>query len=349
VEYGARLHQPPSRIHEQFLSGLVGSQSGAERTLETEMASKFQRQWYLDEGRRRPVERMARVVETFQRLLINGVIVRTGHGLAPIEVTAFVAVALLAIAILMPAIRKVREQGDMTKCLANLGQWNPIISSYVEDNDGKFLSGYGDDNSWWVARLDDRHQSRIKNKLWFCPKATRPLYDVHHNREDSFSIFEAWGIYTKDFNGHAELSPDGVAGSYGLNGYMLYVETTADPTSVDGAQDGTSWRTLRNQHADNIPMFTEALHFDVRPQEHQGPADIELAAWSGNQMARSCLNRHIGFESVSFSDLSVRKVGVKELWTLKWHRKFDTKGPWTRAGGVQTANWPQWIRPFKDY
>jgi len=60
------------------------------------------------------------------------VFVRTEDGLAPIEATVIVAVALLAIAVLLPAIRKVKEQGNMTKCLANLGQWNPIISSYVE-------------------------------------------------------------------------------------------------------------------------------------------------------------------------------------------------------------------------
>ena len=38
-----------------------------------------------------------------------------------------------------------------------------------------------------------------------------------------------------------------------------------------------------------------------------------------------------------------------ELWTLKWHRNFDTTGPWTKAGGVQPADWPEWMRRFKDY
>ncbi|UCF15346.1 MAG: hypothetical protein JSW59_18225 [Phycisphaerales bacterium] len=313
------------------------------------MASKFQRQWYLDEGWRCPVEQLARVVGTFQRLLSNGVVVRTEHGLSPIEATAVVAMALLVISILMPAMRKVKEQRDMTKCLANLGQWNPIISTYVEDNDGRFFSGYGNDNSWWVARLEDCHQSRMKNNLWFCPKAAKPLYDEQHNRADSFSIFQAWGIYTKDFNGHPDLSPDGIAGSYGLNGYLLHNETATNPTSENGAQDGSSWGILSNHGAENIPLFVEALRFDVRPQKHEGPANIELAAWSGNQMARCCINRHVGFESVSFCDFSARRVGLKELWTLKWHRKFDTSGPWTKAGGVQTANWPQWIRPFKNY
>jgi hypothetical protein len=48
-------------------------------------------------------------------------------------------------------------------------------------------------------------------------------------------------------------------------------------------------------------------------------------------------------------DSSVRKVGLKELWTLKWHRKFNTANRWTRAGGVQPEDWPEWMRNFKDY
>jgi len=45
----------------------------------------------------------------------------------------------------------------------------------------------------------------------------------------------------------------------------------------------------------------------------------------------------------------VRKVGLKELWTLKWSKYFDTSGPWTKAGGVAPEDWPAWMRGFKDY
>jgi len=42
-------------------------------------------------------------------------------------------------------------------------------------------------------------------------------------------------------------------------------------------------------------------------------------------------------------------VGLKELWTLKWHRKYETAGPWTRGGGVQPSDWPDWMSELKDY
>jgi hypothetical protein len=34
---------------------------------------------------------------------------------------------------------------------------------------------------------------------------------------------------------------------------------------------------------------------------------------------------------------------------LQWSRQFDTKGPWTKAGGVMPEDWPHWMRRFKDY
>jgi hypothetical protein len=48
-------------------------------------------------------------------------------------------------------------------------------------------------------------------------------------------------------------------------------------------------------------------------------------------------------------DWSVRKIGLKEVWTLKWHKAYDTMGPWTKAGGVTADDWPEWMRRFKEY
>ena len=65
--------------------------------------------------------------------------------------------------------------------------------------------------------------------------------------------------------------------------------------------------------------------------------------------APSCINRHNGYVNGLFFDWSVRRVGLKELWTLKWHRKFNVAGPWTKAGGARPEDWPEWMRGFKDY
>jgi hypothetical protein len=83
------------------------------------------------------------------------------------------------------------------------------------------------------------------------------------------------------------------------------------------------------------------------PPEYAG--HLHPGSYESTCMSRFCINRHDGYINGLFIDYSVRKAGLKELWTLKWHRKFDTAGMWTRPGGVEPQDWPQWMRNFKDY
>jgi prepilin-type processing-associated H-X9-DG protein len=66
-------------------------------------------------------------------------------------------------------------------------------------------------------------------------------------------------------------------------------------------------------------------------------------------MGRFCISRHDGYINALFLDFSVRKVGLKELWTLKWHRQYDTCGTWTVCGGISPTDWPIWMQDFEDY
>jgi len=50
-----------------------------------------------------------------------------------------------------------------------------------------------------------------------------------------------------------------------------------------------------------------------------------------------------------FLDWSARKVDLKELWTLRWHRQFDINNWMTKAGGMLREDWPEWMRDTPDY
>jgi prepilin-type N-terminal cleavage/methylation domain-containing protein len=265
-------------------------------------------------------------------------------GFTLIELLVVIAIIALLMSILMPALSRVKKQARAVGCQANLRQWNIIFSMYVEENNGKFPSGTTDQGYWWVRQIPQKTINWKENPIWFCPMATKPLQDERGNRVGAQNTFSAWGIFNA---GDAYFGPQGIAGSYGLNGYVL--STLPGVSFENGRTTTDNWRTPLVQGANNVPLFTDALRFDLWPIVTDSPPQTEDLAWSANHMARCCINRHDGFINAAFCDFSLRKVGIKELWTLKWHKRFNINGPWTTAGGASGSDWPSWMQRFKEY
>jgi len=225
-----------------------------------------------------------------------------------------------------------RRRAKEFVCLANLHRWGTVFEAFVEDNDGYFLSGNGGGiGFWWIETLWPYHEDR---RLLLCPQAPSPVLGP----EPPNPAFLAW-------------QANEYVGSYGVNGWVCNVR---DEWGVWGRSPGSEyWKRPDVQGSGNIPVFGGMWWVDAWPRA----VDVPPAAGGMllpdrpnlNEMQRLCVNRHNGAENLLFMDFSARKVGLKELWTLKWHRSYNTEGPWTKAGGALPSDWPQWMRPFKDY
>jgi len=279
------------------------------------------------------------------RIINNQSLTVNSRAFTLIELLVVIAIIALLMAILMPALERVRRQARGVGCKSNLHQWGLIFAMYCDDNNGYFYSGlmqnFGADvahGDWWRECM--RPLSRDK-KMWLCPTA------VKHR---SGTSVDAMAIATTPFDAwRVPASHGGDVGSYAPNGWMCNPPAGMDSLWGRGpAKD--YWRTYQIKGAYEVPVFTEGWWVDGWPLDTDEPPPWGDATpiMSGHEMQRLCVNRHGGAQFVLFADWSVRKVALKQLWTLKWHRSFNTQGAWTKAGGVQPNDWPQWMIALKD-
>jgi len=252
-------------------------------------------------------------------------------GFTLIELLVVISIIVLLMAILLPSLQRVNRQAKAVACQANLRQWGLYFCMDTRDHDGKLLDWPVRTHHWpWVMR----RYYRGSEDVLLCPMAMK-----HKTQDDPRGgNFSAWEYcYRKPY----------LNVSYGLNGWLRN-------TSLTGRSEIGTWNTCYVKGAGNIPVLLDSIDDESRPRtldeppEYDDPIIFWPMALQCSQMSKFCINRHDGGINNLFMDWSVRKVMLKELWTLKWHREFNTTGPWTKTGGVLPEDWPKWMRRFRD-
>ena len=271
---------------------------------------------------------------------------RRQRGFTLIELLVVIAIIALLMAVLMPTLQQVRKQARGVACLSRLKQWGLFFAMYAEDYNGRFMQDHTalPRANRWVSALGDYYQ--WDDELTCCPNATKPWVDKSGVTEGAegtdVGVTMAWGY----MNASHWAKP--MKGSYGMNGYCADVQAGRESRG----QASWYWRGPNVAGAAYVPLFVGAQRYNGVVDFRDNPPVFAGQGWSeggGGRMLRFSLNRHNGFVNGLFLDFSTRKIGLKELWTLKWHREFDTRGPWTTAGGCLPSDWPEWMRRFKDY
>ena len=250
---------------------------------------------------------------------------RSSKGFTLIELLVVIAIIALLLSIVMPALQKTKEKAREVVCRSNLKQWALITALFAEDNDGKML-----DNSSamaagkvWMTSLRDYYQDP---NICLCPSATRVSDSATVNQFASSGFDrirgyknKAWSQIYSNYSRYPEL--EDVVGSYTMNSWAQ------NPSSGMSNYSDHFWRSAYAKGGSRVPIFmdgmTQGLNQEVGHGELAPTYEDEYAPGWANSIRRVCTDRHNGAINVVFLDRSVGKVGLKGLWGLKWHTKWD--------------------------
>ncbi|MCX5643385.1 MAG: prepilin-type N-terminal cleavage/methylation domain-containing protein [Phycisphaerae bacterium] len=260
------------------------------------------------------------------------------RGFTLIELLVVIAAIALLMALLMPALSRARRHAKAAVCLSHLKQWGMTFALYAEDNEGHLPPDSL--NALWMLRGAFTSQAGPNEPpilqdvrtegIACCPMATQPPDEP----PGGFIFRKGQVVLAQGTSGAAfgswEITSPGLPfrGSYGLNASL-----EKNIFSIRGMA--------------RIPVLLDSVTPIAAVYATDTPPPDPSRLWS--PMGMFCLNRHDICVGGLFLDWSVQKIGLKELWTLKWSRNFNTAGRWTKAGGVKPEQWPPWMRNMKDY
>lgn len=248
---------------------------------------------------------------------------------------------------------------------------------YTDDNDGSFMEGNlsgGTPRRTWIYRLQPYYKD---GKLKLCPMATKPWGGMGSMAGDTSSPFMAFGpiwdfpstenpiighyfIFEIDAN-PPWTSPELSAGDPWPNDFSITEEENYvsyaqndwvrnDPRP--GRRTSPLWRTSAVKGAGNVPLMVDAKqHYVVMPRNSPvGDAPQykgEPGGWA-NPMGTICIDRHNGAINGVFLDWSSRRIGLKEIWKLKWSTVYPTDdGP--VEGEEWPSGWSDWMKKLKKF
>jgi hypothetical protein len=137
-------------------------------------------------------------------------------------------------------------------------------------------------------------------------------------------------------------------GSYGKN---PWVSEPDDEVGDDYYGFQHYFQTVLVKGPNKIPLFGDCNYTGGFPHIYDQPAETRVhgPVDMDGEINRWNLDRHQLSINLLFLDYSVRKVGLKQLWTLRWNRESG----WGNLNVVpdwgKVEEWPTWMRNARNY
>ena len=242
-----------------------------------------------------------------------------------IELLVVIAIIALLLAILMPALGKVKEKAKEVVCRSNLKQWGYIFRLYTHDNDGQFMaatSSASPGGGTWIFSLKP-YYGELGEKMALCPVATKS-----EDEGATRLARQAWQ-YVETVDGVQEIHKN----SYAINNWCYNIQQDMWEIEAD-----KTWGNMDMPQSSRIPMFLEGWRWGGTPMKRSNPAQRIENEPDEYQYChqRFNINRHGGGINICYMDGHVDKVNLKGLWDQKWHKYYDLS--------ESLPDWPEWMK-----
>ena len=211
-------------------------------------------------------------------------------GFTLVEILVAIAVIVLLMTILVPALQRVRRQAGAVVCQSNLRQWALIHTAYADDYDGRFWRTYDPGTErpgFWVAKLASYYKA--SPDLLLCPLAAQaepmaPESDWHaEDFGDTGTTFSAWRLWYYNARNEGPI----YQGSYAHNHFAMN-NSPAPGRRTHAYPESFYWHSRPARNQAQIPLLTdgpwlEATHIDPNcppPGDDQGATDACLRCGS---------------------------------------------------------------------
>ena len=240
-----------------------------------------------------------------------------------------------------------RRRAKEALCLSKLHKWGGLFHEYANDNDGKLMDYNYYDGEFmehsWVPLMYSYHGDF---DLCLCPSTTKTWrdhvwggpyigWDFRKIVEGEPSNWEWFPYY--------EVDGKRAYGSYGKNSWV------ADSCDCDDNYHSHEYNydNIYLLHTDEIPVLGDCEWAGGSPYIEDQPIEYEFrdTLFEGEgEINRFNLARHGLSVNMCFLDWSARKVGLRELWMLKWSRQEGWGNTSVVPDPDEPSDWPEWMR-----
>ena len=265
-------------------------------------------------------------------------------GFTLVELLVVIAIIALLMALLLPALNKARDQANTVKCASNLRQFGLMYEMYGQAHNESMPGGWNS-GAMWMVDLMPYYQGVGDVRL--CPKARKFLDQTGCINDASCpkTVESAWGRWGKPsfYGGKVPVwAKEGLYGSYGVNGWAHNPPDiglplgSSDTYNISSANRPKYWRSMLNvKHSADVPLMADAMWDGTEPEVDNETPNFECE--QNSNMSVFCMPRHSRRTNMLFMDKSVRRIGLRSLWSLKWHTQYKPADP-------AYIIWPQWMK-----